>query len=379
MKRHGDPEGTGHRVTEAEQLALLQLRRLPRVGDVHCAALISAAGSAREALRRARHDGAVEPADNQAWAAEQLARARQLGIRLLTLYDADYPELLRRIPDPPVVLFVRGRIELLHAPGVAIVGSRRCSSYGKDVARRFGRDLAARGLSVVSGLALGIDGAAHEGALEVGDTVAVLGCGVDRVYPARHRTLFDRIGKAGAIVSEVPLGQAPGAGSFPRRNRIISGLALGVIVVEAPERSGALITARCAAEQNREVFAVPGEITNPRCAGTLALLRDGACLARHAQDVLDELSHGLPADLFATAGTTAGPERPPEPSKPEPSKPEHSTDACLLELLETGSCHLDDLTRGSGMAPATVLQRMLQLELAGLVQAHSGGTYRRCG
>lgn len=357
-----------------EDRALLQLRRLPRIGDARCAALIATAGSARQALERLRHDGAPVTTEDEDWAAAQLARAEQLGVRFITLQDEAYPPLLRHIPDPPAYLFVLGDAELLHCPGVAIVGSRRCSPYGRDVARRFGRDLAARGLTVVSGLALGIDGAAHEGALETGQTIAVLGCGVDRVYPVSHRSLYERVAQKGAIVSELPLGARPEAGSFPRRNRIISGLSLGVIVAEASERSGALITARCAAEQNREVFAIPGEISNPRCAGGLALLRDGACLARHVGDVTDELAHCLPARVRPAAGdgpvaAIGGPE----------SGATNDAGTTLLTLLETGACQLDGLTRDSGLSPAAVLQELLRLELAGLVQAHPGGTYRRCG
>ena len=215
----------------------------------------------------------------------------------------------------------------MQAPGFAIVGSRRCTPYGREVARSFGRDLAARGVAVVSGLALGIDAAAHTGALESGFTAAVLGCGADVVYPAAHRALYDRILNHGVILSELPLGTKPAAGPFPRRNRIISGLSLGVVVAEAPQRSGALITARCALEQNREVFAVPGEVTNLQCAGTLALPRDGACLARDAQDVFDELWTKLPTQVQLAS---------------------HST---------------------------TLQQLMLRLELSGLVEALPGGAY----
>ena len=356
-----------------EQLALLQLRRLPRVGDARCAALLHKFGSARAALEGLRADGAALTGADENWATAQLARAADLGAHFLALHDGRYPALLRQIPDPPAYLFVRGRIPLLPTAGVAIVGSRRCSPYGRNVARRFGYELAARGITVTSGLALGIDAAAHDGALEAGGgTIAVLGCGVDVVYPTAHRALYERVLAAGAIVSELPMGAKPEAGSFPRRNRIISGLSLGVIVAEAPERSGALITARCAAEQSREVFAVPGEITNRSCAGALALLRDGACLARNAQDILDELWALLPPHVQSGAaalpGTTG--ENAAEIQAVE------GDSARLLQLLETGARHIDALTRDSGLAPAIVMQAMLRLELAGVVQADPGGAYR---
>ena len=361
-----------------EQLALLQLRRVPRVGDARCAVLLNNFGSARAALEALRSDGAAVRGADEEWAATQLSRAADLGGQFISIHDGRYPDLLRRIPDPPAYLFVRGRAQLLSAAGVAIVGSRRCSPYGRDVARRFGRDLAARGMAVTSGLALGIDAAAHDGALEAGDTIAVLGCGVDVVYPAAHRALYARILAEGAIVSELPMGAKPEAGSFPRRNRIISGLSLGVVVAEAPERSGALITARCAAEQNREVFAIPGEITNRRCAGALSLLRDGACLARDAQDIIDELWPLLPAYVQDGSATLPGPARHSGPGLESGLGAGDDDSGRLLRLLETGTRHVDALTRDSGMAPATVMQLMLRLELAGAVQAYPGGVYRRC-
>ncbi len=356
-----------------EQLALLQLRRLPRVGDARCAVLLHKFGSARAALEALRADGAALTGADENWATAQLARATDLGAQFLALHDGRYPALLRQIPDPPAYLFVRGRIPLLPTAGVAIVGSRRCSPYGRHVARRFGYDLAARGITVTSGLALGIDAAAHDGALEAGGgTIAVLGCGVDVVYPTAHRALYERVLATGAILSELPMGAKPEAGSFPRRNRIISGLSLGVIVAEAPERSGALITARCAAEQNRDVFAIPGEITNRSCAGALSLLRDGACLARNAQDILDELWAQLPPHV--QSGTAARPGRTGEKATETPAVEGDS--ARLLQLLETGARHVDTLTRASGLAPAVVMQAMLRLELAGVVQTDAGGAYR---
>ena len=351
----------------AEAAALLALRRLPGCGDVTCLGLLRRFGCARAALGATLADRGVDAGEPLAWAHDQLSRAARLGAVLVRFDEPRYPPLLRQIHDPPPILFVRGRVELLREACVAIVGSRRCSPYGAGVSRDFARDLAGRGLAVVSGLARGIDAAAHRGALDAGATLAVLGCGADVPYPSSNRALYDRILDEGAILSEVPLGSGPAAGSFPRRNRIISGMSLGVVVAEAPERSGALITARCAAEQGREVFAVPGEVGNRRCHGGLALLRDGACLARSADDVLEELWPRLPDHVRdARPGAATGDPAAPGPD-PDP----------LLALLETGVRQVDDLTRGSGLPPAQVAARLLELELAGRVQSLPGGAWTR--
>lgn len=361
--------GAGTEAGREEAAALLALRRLPDVGDVRCLRLLGRCGSARGALRAALADRGSTALDERDWAHRQLDRAVALGAHFIPYYDDRYPEQLRQIHDAPAYLFVRGRPELLQASGVAIVGSRRSTTYGRDVARRFGRDLAARGLVVTSGLARGIDAAAHEGALAAGDTVAVLGTGADVVYPRVNRALYERVAIEGAVVSELPLGAGPEAGSFPRRNRIISGLSLGVVVAEAPARSGALITARCAAEQGRDVFAVPGEVTNRRCAGCLELLRDGACLARGADDVIDEMWAQLPRHLHA--GTPAS-----APTGSASTEVDAEAQR-LLALLETGARHVDALTRDSGLPPARVLAVLLQMELVGEVEAQPGGVYGR--
>lgn len=359
----------------AQLQAVLQLRRMSGVGDGRCRALIERFGSARSALSALRADGAPEPADNPGWAAAQLRTADSTGTTILTPSCDRYPERLRQIPDPPAHLFVRGDVDLLGRPAVAIVGSRRCSPYGRDVARTFGHDLAARGIAVVSGMALGIDGAAHVGALEVAghataSTIAVLGSGVDVLYPAAHRALYQDILQHGAIVSELPLGSKPTAGSFPRRNRIVSGLSLGVVVVEAPARSGALITARTAAEQGRDVFAVPGQINNSRCTGCLDLLRDGACLARHVEDVIDEIS--LPPGTLPPDAV----DDPVNPSVQAIGRPAGDAGR-LLQLIGDGVDRVDALTRDSGLPPEQILPLMLQLELEGFVQALPGGSWSR--
>jgi len=281
--------------------------------------------------------------------------------------EAGYPPALRHVFDPPRRLHVRGalaaRIEALAAPAVAVVGARDATAYGVAIARELGRGLAESGLTVVSGLALGIDGAAHRGALEAGGlTVAVTGAGTDVVYPLRHRALRDEILRAGAIVAELPPGTPPLKGHFPRRNRIISGLALGVVVVEATLRSGSLVTARHALEQGREVFAVPGPARAPRSAGPHELLRRGARLVESVEDVLAE----LPAGTFRRR---AG----------DPGAPADGTlselGRRLVAALAGGPATPDALVGGLGLGVAEVLRELLALELRGRVVRGPGGRY----
>lgn len=276
----------------------------------------------------------------------------------LPRHDADFPELLAAIHDPPRGLYLRGagRAELLGRPAVAIVGARACSPYGAQVARLLGRELTAAGLVVVSGLARGIDGEAHRGALEAGGaTVAVLGCGIDRTYPVAHAELARRIAASGLIVSEYEAGVEPAPWRFPARNRIIAGLAAATVVVEARERSGALITADLALEQGREVFAVPGEITSSLSHGTNNLLRLGATPLTRAEDVLEELGVDPP---------------PPGPS-PEPS----GAAGTVLAALADSPAGADELARTTGLDAAAVSTALAELELAGFVQA-AAGVYR---
>jgi DNA processing protein len=270
--------------------------------------------------------------------------------------DSSFPPLLRELHDPPRQLYFRGGpAAVLHEPAVAIVGARSCSSYGAQVARTLARELSAAGVVVVSGLARGIDGEAHRGALEGGGkTVAVLGCGIDRDYPQRHAELASRIEASGAIVSEYPPGTEPAPWRFPARNRIVAGLSLATVVVEARSRSGALITADFALDLGREVFAVPGEITAGLAAGSNDLLRQGAAPLLAAKDILDVL--GL---------------------EPKPrALPEISTAAKeILGLLADEAREADGLTRASGRTSAEVGAALVELELAGLV-ASADGLYR---
>jgi DNA processing protein len=274
------------------------------------------------------------------------------------LRRSDLPELLQQIHDPPRALFLRGagEAEILARPAVAIVGARACSPYGAQVARMLGRELAAAGLVVVSGLARGVDGEAHRGALEAGGiTVAVLGCGIDRDYPAAHAELARRICERGLIVSEYEPGVEPAPWRFPARNRIIAGLAAVTVIVEARERSGALITADFSLEDGREVFAVPGEITGMLSIGTNRLLRQGATPLTSADDVLE---------LFGLAAS----QRPRAPAV-------GATAARVLERLADGATSADELARATDLEPGPLAAGLAELELAGLV-AEADGRYR---
>jgi DNA processing protein len=294
----------------------------------------------------------------------------QDGHHLLTLHDPGYPALLAAIPDPPLLLYIKGRIELLARPAVAVVGSRNASEQGKANARRFARALSEAGLCVVSGLALGVDTAAHEGALEgPGATVAVIGTGIDRVYPARNRELAHRIAREGCIVSEYPLGMPPVAGNFPRRNRVISGLAAGVLVVEAAAESGSLITAQLAAEQGREVFAIPGSIHSTLAKGCHQLIREGAQLVETVDEVLAAM-HGSPL-----AAASAPPPREAGLSLGADA----AAEAGLLGALGYDPVGIDALLERLGGDAGEVGARLLALELAGLVEQLPGGRVQRIG
>ena len=273
-----------------------------------------------------------------------------------------------QLPDPPPLLYAHGNIELLCMPQLAMVGSRNPSSSGRQTATDFARHLGAAGLVITSGLALGIDAASHQGALDAGaGTIAVTGTGLDRVYPASHRELARSIAASGVLVSELPTGTPPLAENFPRRNRIISGLSLGTLVVEAAIRSGSLITARLAAEQGREVFAIPGSIHNPLARGCHRLIREGAKLVETASDVIDELG-ALAAACEPAAATAAQPDAPVE------------LDQDYLQLLEYmgfDEISIDRLVEQGQLTPAEVSSMLLQLEMGGFVAASHGGRYIR--
>jgi DNA processing protein len=300
-----------------------------------------------------------------------LERARHIrdlgarkGIQVVPWNDPRFPAVLASLTDLPPVLWYHGELESADGPSVAIVGSRSASTAARETAACLGADLAALGLTVVSGLARGVDSAAHRGALEHGRTIAVLGSGLDRVYPPEHLPLARQVAESGLVLSEFPPGTPPLPHHFPMRNRLISGLSLGVVVIEASEKSGSLITASCALEQGREVMAVPGNVLNGRNRGGHLLLRDGAKIVETADDIVGELGWG--GRMVATAQGLLS-----------RSGPSTSADP-LLRVMEPGQPYdLDELARGSGLDLARLLPRLMDLELRGLVRRAGGGRFLR--
>lgn len=275
---------------------------------------------------------------------------------IISIADAYYPRALLNTADPPLLLYVKGRLDLLSTPALAVVGSRNATAQGKRNAESFARSASDVGLCVVSGMAQGIDTAAHIGGLQgEGSSIAVVGTGLDKVYPASNRELAHRLAQSGAIISEFPLGTPPLASNFPRRNRIISGLSLGCLVVEASVQSGSLITARMALEQGREVFAIPGSIHSPQSRGCHALIKQGAKLVESARDILEELDFMLP------------------PSGSDEARPEHP----IFTHLGFDPLDPDTLARRSGLTIAELSAILLQLELDGQVASLPGGLYQR--
>lgn len=286
----------------------------------------------------------------------EMAKVEQVGAWLLTLNDDRYPPLLAKLPEAPPVLYVRGTLSSADDRALCIVGTRKATTYGRDAAYHLAKQLAACGVTVISGLAHGIDTAAHRGALDAGGrTLAVLGCGIDKIYPSDNHKLAYEITHQGALISEFPIGMPPEARNFPRRNRVMSGLSLGVLVVEAPEKSGALITATVAGEQGRDVFAVPSNIFNPMGGGTNRLIQDGAKLVINVDDILDELKIAHEAVLVKTIT--------------ERIAPANATEVKLLDYLGTDPIYVDDLIRLSGLSAATVSSTLTILELKGLARA----------
>ncbi len=284
---------------------------------------------------------------------QEMERVERSGVHILTLADDDYPRLLREIPSPPTVLYVRGRLVPSDETAVGIVGTRRVTAYGREMTRRLSTELGSSGVTIVSGLARGVDGIAHASALDSGGrTIAVLGCGLDTIYPPEHRKLAEQIAESGALVSEFSLGTPPDAPNFPVRNRIISGLSLGVIVVEAPMKSGALITATFAGDQGRTVFAVPGSALSSASAGTIQLLRDGAAIAANGQDVLSYLDLGVRQIEMETRQLL----------------PTNDAERSLLDLLTAEPRHIDEIALDAGLPIGTLSAQLLQMQLKGLVR-----------
>ncbi len=291
---------------------------------------------------------------------KDLDRIDKLRVSLVSIKDSEYPFNLKTIFDPPFVLYIRGELKKEDVNSVAIVGTRRATNYGKIIARRLGRDLAREGITVVSGMARGIDTSAHWGALEAGGrTIAVLGCGVDVIYPFENKKLMEAIVEKGAVISEFPLRAIPQAQNFPRRNRIISGLSKGVVVVEAPFKSGALITANFALEQGREVFAVPGNITNPYSHGSNLLIKEGAKLVEDVADILEELHIYFKEEKV----------------KPSPSL--SNEEKIVMNCLSGEPLHINALVEKSNLSPAKVAENLIRLEIKGLVRELPGKLFVR--
>lgn len=362
-------------ISPSELEARLRLQRLPEVGPKRFFRLIEAFGSASAACAapasawralglpaacaEARRDPAVRDGASAA-----LAWLERPGQHLLAWDDTRYPALLAQIADPPPLIFIAGNPDILERPQLAMVGSRRASKPGMDTAAAFARSLAAAGFVITSGLALGIDGAAHQGALAVGGaTIGVLGTGIEKLYPQRHRQLAAQMAAQGsAVISEFPLDAPPNASNFPRRNRIISGLSLGVIVVEASVASGSLITARLAAEQGREVYAIPGSIHHPGARGCHQLIRDGAILVETVDHILEALQH------WQRVTPTAN-----EPVEQTVCVDEHP----LLALLHAAPHSSEALAASSGWPLSRVLAALTELELDGRISNEAGRWFAR--
>lgn len=347
--------------------------QVPGIGPARLAALIDVCGSVEAAwkapIQRLKEAGLDRRSLENLLSirrsldlAAAWQRVEKAGVRVYTWDDPDYPVNLRQAPVAPPVLYVQGALEEADQVAVAVVGTRQASAYGREVARGLATELAANGITVVSGLALGIDATAHQAALDGGGrTIAVLGSGVDQIYPARNRKIATAMLAQGAVISEYPLGTRPEASNFPPRNRIISGLSLAVVVVEAGQRSGALITARFAAEQGRDVFAVPGSILQPSSAGCNALIQDGAQPLLSINDLLDSLQ----LERIAVQR---------EARKAIPADP---TEERLLEKLSSDPRHLDEIVRDTAMPAAQVSSLLALMELKGLVRQVSAMRYVR--
>lgn len=356
-----------------EQLARLRLIRTENVGPITFRQLIGRFGSARiaiEALPELARKGGYRrnPKIPRVESVEaEMADAERNGVHFIFLGTADYPSTLSAIEDAPPVITLKGDPGILLKPAIAIVGARNASANGRRFAERIARELGENDLIVVSGLARGVDTAAHMGALERG-TVAVMAGGVDVVYPAENEALYSSIVQTGAAISEMPMGLRPQARHFPRRNRLISGLTYGTLVVEAAPRSGSLITARFALEQGREVFAIPGSPMDPRHRGTNKLIRDGAVLTETIDDILESLAGTLNRS-FSEVGPEIDAR---QPGVADANPPTSEREGRLLQELSPDPVDVDEVVRRSGLTSAEVLTILLELELAGRLDRHPG-------
>ena len=356
-----------------EREAFIALNMMEKVGPVSVRALVSALGSAgaifdasqavlvrAEGVGKASAEAICAQRDSVDWRAE-LERAQALGARIIAQVDADYPPRLREIHDPPLALYVKGRPDGLDRRGIAVVGTRRPTHYGRQTAQKLTGGLAHAGFTVVSGLALGIDTVAHEAALRArGRTIGVIGSGLDCMYPAENTDLAEGIARQGCVMSELRLGRQPDKTTFPMRNRIVSGLSMGVLVVEAGRQSGALITAREALAQGRSVLAVPGRVDSPASQGTHRLLKDGAALVTDVNDILAEFEFLIP------------PPRGEDKTAPAATAGLSSDEGALVAILQDGEQDVDSLIRGSGLTAARVTVVLLGLEMKKVVRMLPG-------
>ncbi len=365
-------------LTDAERLDWLRLIRTENVGPITCYQLLqrfSSAAAALEALPElARRGGRARTVRvcSRAAAEREVEAATAIGARLVARIEPDYPDPLAAIDDAPPILTVKGHGHLMRRHCLAVVGARNASAAGLRLTRQIAADLGAAGLVIVSGIARGIDAAAHQGALSSG-TVAVLSGGIDVVYPAENAELHERIAEVGVLATEAPFGTEPKARHFPRRNRLVSGLSLGVLVVEAAMKSGSLITARNALEQGREVFAVPGSPLDPRSRGANKLIRDGATLTESADDILEVLEYMIRKPLGEREAVEYGSAAKVAPDGDELAQAR----AELIEKLGPTPVHVDQLIRETGLGAPAVLSVILELELAGRIERHPGNKLSR--
>ena len=363
------------KLPEAERFQRLRLIRSENVGPATYHALMQRYGSAEdalEALPKLSARGGMKrkiricPREE---AESEIAKAHKAGARYVMIGEPDYPPHLQHIHAPPPVLCIIGRRDVLHRPGLAIVGSRNASGLGRKITRDIALKMASEGFCIISGLARGIDTAAHEASVELA-TIAVLAGGVDIVYPPENQNLYNEICRNGVILSEMPPGFRPRGQDFPRRNRIVSGIALGTLVVEAAKRSGSLITARLARDQNREVFAVPGSPADPRAEGTNRLIKDGATLTRNAKDILEVL-RPMTENLLSPSQTPLGEDTGTCSEFSSPT-PQHARQT-VISLLGTVPISVDELIRQSGEAPGHVQEVLMELDLAGRLSRETPG------
>lgn len=360
--------------------SLIILNALPNVGSVRIRLLIEHCGSADAALTASEAALGRIPSIGEQIArtithwrdhlddpARELEAAAAAGLQVIAYYDHAYPENLKQIYDPPMLLYLRGSLEECDKHAIAIVGSRRATQYGRTSASRLARELAANGFTIVSGLALGIDSAAHMGAIEGGGrTIAVLGSGFADFYPPENHELAEQIAATGAVISEFHMKCAPSKANFPMRNRVISGLALGTIVAEAPTNSGALITATHALNQNRLVFAVPGRTDAPTFKGSHRLIKEGAKLVENAEDVLSEFDY-----LFPRGSVSAGP--------PPPAPKLDGAEAAVYKVLDREQRHIEEVIQGCELAPGEASVALLSLEMKHLVKQLPGKYFVKLG